>query len=175
MASLCALLAQVVIGYIMNFDLWPCNRNFQIWGFIFSQISSVRPLPFATPSPWWAELSWDAHLPFHLFLCLLLQCTLQNARFRRQIFLFSSWKTILLLITKHLFSSRKMRLKENNVDNWNWQDTGIQEEVDLMKGYLACGWLLPALVVTPYVIYKQVIGCYINLRKWKVWWHCWCY
>ena len=39
------------------------------------------------------------------------------------------------------------------------QDTAIlsmQDEINLMKGYLACGWLLPAAVITPYVIYKQV-------------------
>ena len=25
-----------------------------------------------------------------------------------------------------------------------------------MRGYLTCGWILPAAVMTPYVIYKQV-------------------
>ena len=43
------------------------------------------------------------------------------------------------------------------IDKGNkWQGTAIQDEVDLMKGYLACGWLLPAAIITPYVIYKQV-------------------
>ena len=52
------------------------------------------------------------------------------------------------------------------IDKGNkWQGTAIQDEVDLMKGYLACGWLLPAAIITPYVIYKQVTGYYTTLEK----------
>ena len=45
------------------------------------------------------------------------------------------------------------------------QGTAFQDEVDLMKGYLAYGWLLPAAIITPYVIYKQVTGYHTTLEK----------
>ena len=44
------------------------------------------------------------------------------------------------------------------IQELDWLDSSIasQDEVNLLKGYLTCGWILPAIVMTPYVIYKQV-------------------
>ena len=47
----------------------------------------------------------------------------------------------------------------------DWLDSSIasQDEVNLLKGYLTCGWILPAIVMTPYVIYKQVNFMVLNI------------
>ena len=51
------------------------------------------------------------------------------------------------------------------IQELDWLDSSIasQDEVNLLKGYLTCGWILPAIVMTPYVIYKQVNFMVLNI------------